>query len=110
MKTTRTPQMPRSFARRSLAALAATALCLGLASLTPFAAQAADKGKPGKAATPAAAPSAPAACTLTHPDQPKNEWAMCTVADVELQSTPAVGKTTKAVLTVKSQERCRTPR
>ncbi len=29
---------------------------------------------------------------------------MCTVADVELQSTPAIGKTTKAVLTVKSQE------
>ena len=104
MKNTRTRRTPRTLARRGLAALAAIALCLGLASLTPFAAQAADKGKPGKAATPSAAPASPAACTLTHPDQPKNEWAMCTIADVELQSTPAIGKTTKAVLTVKSQE------
>ena len=102
-KVTRSLQRTGWTVRRLLALVAVAALCLGLASMPPASAQAAGKNKPGKAATPAAAPEAPAACTLTHPDRPKDEWAMCTVADVELQSTPAIGKTTKAILTVKSQ-------
>ena len=71
-------------------------------TLTPFAAHAADKGKPGKAATPAAAPSAPAACTLTHPDQPKNEW-RCAPSPTSSCCRRPQSEATKAVLTVKSQ-------
>ena len=113
MNPTQTLKNRRSAVRRSVAVLGTAALCLGVMALSPIGQATASGGhasvaassdkKPGKPAKPAPAPEPAPGCTLTDPDSPNNEFAMCVVADVELGAPDADGNAT-ATLTVTSQE------